>query len=72
LPAGVVAVSGVFAAGDAVVLEDRGGAIVARGLTELSSADLDRVKGMKSSEIAAVFPRLAGKEVVHRDRLAIL
>lgn len=72
LPAGVVSVSGSFEPGDAVVLRDRSGGVVARGLTEISSADLDRVKGMKTSDIASAFPQLAGKEVVHRDRLAIL
>lgn len=72
LPAGVVAVRGTFSAGDAVVLKDRSGAIVARGLTELSSADLERVKGMKTSRIAEVLPHAAGKEVVHRDRLVIM
>jgi len=72
LPAGVVGVSGPFAAGDAVVLRDRGGAIVARGLTELSSVDLERVKGLKSSQIAEVYPAAAGKEVVHRDRLVVM
>lgn len=72
LPAGVVSVTGPFAAGDAVVLRDVSGAIIARGLTELSSADIDRVKGMKTSQIAEAFPHLAGKEVIHRDRLAVL
>jgi len=72
LPAGVVAVVGSFSAGDAVVLKDRSGAIVARGLTELSSAELDAVKGLKSSEIADVLPQVAGKEVVHRDHLVIV
>jgi len=72
LPAGVVSVSGSFSAGDAVVLKDRTGAIIARGLTEVSSADLDVVKGLKTSEIAEVLPHVAGKEVVHRDKLVIL
>jgi glutamate 5-kinase len=72
LPAGVVAVVGSFAAGDAVVLKDRSGAVIARGLSGFSSADLDRVKGMKSSQIARELPEIAGREVVHRDRLVIL
>ncbi len=72
LPAGVVAVRGSFQPGDAVVLKDLSGAVVARGMTEVASADLDLVKGMKTPDIAARFPRLAGKDVVHRDRLAIL
>jgi glutamate 5-kinase len=72
LPAGVVGVRGSFEPGDAVVLKDLEGAVVARGMTELASADLELVKGMKTPDIAARFPRLAGKAVVHRDRLAIL
>ena len=72
LPAGVVAVVGSFAVGDAVVLKDRSGVVVARGLTEFSSADLERVMGLKTSQIAAVLPNAAGKEVVHRDHLVVL
>ena len=71
LPAGVVSASGAFAGGDAVVLKDTSGAVVARGLAGFSSEDLERVKGMKSSEIASVHPHLAGLEVVHRDSLAV-
>jgi glutamate 5-kinase len=67
-----VGVSGTFVPGDAVVLMDRSGAVIARGLTELSSADLERVKGLKSSQIAEVLPTAAGKEVVHRDHLVVL
>jgi glutamate 5-kinase len=72
LPAGVVAVRGTFAVGDAVVLVDRSGSVIARGLTELSSEDLDRVKGLKSAQIAALVPHVTGEEVVHRDHLVIL
>ena len=72
LPAGVVSVDGEFGVGDAVALIDGGGAIVARGLTELSSADLDRIKGLKTSQVTGVLPHLVGGEVVHRDRLVIL
>jgi len=46
--------------------------VIARGLTEFSSAELERVKGMKSSQIAKEMPEIAGREVVHRDRLVIL
>jgi len=72
LPAGVVGVVGTFQAGDAVVLKDRAGAVLARGLSGLSSADLDAVKGLRKAEIEQVRPDVAGKVVVHRDRLAIL
>ncbi len=71
LPAGVVGVSGSFSQGDAVVLKDTFGAVVARGLTGLSSGDLDLVKGMKTHEITTAYPGLAGVDVVHRDSLAV-
>ena len=72
LPAGVVAVTGSFEAGDPIALMDTKGAMVARGLAEMSSGELSRVKGLKSGEIAEVLPKIAGKAVVHRDRLVVL
>jgi len=72
LPAGVVRVEGSFRAGDTVAILDESGKLVARGLSEVSSAELDRMKGLKSSQIAEAAPQLAGKGVVHRDRLVIL
>jgi glutamate 5-kinase len=72
LPAGVVSVSGTFAPDDAIAVADARGRVIARGLTSLSSEQLTRVKGLKSSEIAEMAPELGGTEVVHRDRLVIL
>jgi glutamate 5-kinase len=72
LPAGVVRVEGTFAAGDPIAVVDANGVQVARGLADVSSADLDRIKGLKSAEIGNLAPELAGREVVHRDRLVIL
>jgi len=72
LPAGVVRVDGDFKAGDAIALLDTAGDIVARGLAEMSSDELARVKGLKSCEIVEILPRVAGKAVVHRDQLVVL
>jgi glutamate 5-kinase len=72
LPIGVVEVEGTFKSGDAIVLRDRAGAEIARGLTDMSSSELEAVKGMNSAEIAERIPALAGKEVIHRDHLVIL
>jgi glutamate 5-kinase len=72
LPAGVVDVHGSFDPGDTVVLKDRRGVSFARGLVGLSSADLRRVKGLKSAEIGEVLPSAMGVEVVHRDSLVVL
>ncbi len=72
LPAGVVRVDGSFGVGDTIVLKDRDGRVVAQGLTSLSSADLDAVKGLKTVQIAKTLPEVAGREVIHRDHLVIL
>ena len=72
LPAGVVGVTGSFEPGDAVVLKDSSGRAFARGLTELSSSDLDQVKGMRTSDIARAKPAIANCEVVHRDHMVVL
>ena len=72
LPAGVVRVTGVFSAGDAVDLMGPDGVVFARGLADMSSSDADAVKGTTSAAIAVANPALAGVEVVHRDRLVIL
>jgi glutamate 5-kinase len=72
LPAGVVRVEGRFAAGDPVAIADTTGRQLARGLADVSSLDLDRIKGLRSDAVASLDPSLAGREVVHRDRLVIL
>ncbi|HEY5548886.1 MAG TPA: glutamate 5-kinase [Coriobacteriia bacterium] len=72
LPAGVLRVEGRFAEGAPVSVVDEEGIEIARGLSDFSSEDLDRIKGHTSVEIASLMPGLAGCEVVHRDRLVIL
>jgi glutamate 5-kinase len=65
LPVGIVGVAGRFDAGDAVeVLGPEGP--VGKGICTYSAAELERVMGMKSSEVRAVLPR-ASVEAVHRD-----
>ena len=72
LPAGVVRVEGCFQAGDAVLITGPDGQVIARGLVDMSSADLERVKGLKTSEIPGILSGYHGEEVVHRDRLVLL
>jgi len=71
LAAGVRKVHGKFAAGDFVELCGPSGEIVGRGRVSYSSAEVERVKGRKSGEIAAILGRSGPGEVIHRDRLAV-
>jgi glutamate 5-kinase len=72
LAAGVVDVQGTFQKGDIVALCDSEGHIIARGLTNYSSADVEQIKGLKSAKIAAVLGRRPYEEIIHRDNLALL
>jgi len=72
LPGGVVRIEGSFKAGECVTCVDKSGRAFARGLVKYSSADLDRIKGLKTSQIASVLGHKDYDEVIHRDDLVIL
>lgn len=72
LAAGIVGTQGEFQKGDVVALCDGEGAVIARGLTNYSSADVERIKGLKSEKIAQVLGRRPYEEVIHRDNLALV
>ncbi len=71
LPSGILSVSGSFKAGDTVALAGPDGKAFAYGLTNLSSEDLVRVRGMKSHQVRQMLGRSAYDEAVHRDNLLI-
>jgi glutamate 5-kinase len=72
LAAGIVAASGDFQKGDVVALCDRDGNIVARGLSNYSAAEVERIKGLRSDKIAQVLGKCPYEEVIHRDNLALV
>jgi len=70
LPVGIAAVRGEFDAGDAVdVVLD--GETVGKGITDYSSRELARVRGMKTEQVRELLPH-AADEVIHRDRFVLL
>ncbi|HSE78800.1 MAG TPA: glutamate 5-kinase [Alphaproteobacteria bacterium] len=71
LPAGVVAVDGRFQRGDPVVVRDRQGREIARGLSAYSSADAERIRGHKSREIERILGYRGRDEMIHRDDLVL-
>ncbi len=66
LPAGIVDVEGIFYPKDVVVIENKKGEIIGKGIVNYSYKDVKKYKGLKSSQ-------LKGKpaEVIHRDNLVI-
>ena len=72
LPGGVVKVEGSFKVGECVTCVDRAGQAFARGLVKYSSTDLERIKGLRTTQIASILGRKDYDEVIHRDDLVIL
>jgi len=71
LPSGVTAVAGRFAKGAVVSVVGVDGNEIARGLTNYSAAQLDRIKGLKTTQIARVLGDKPYDEVIHRNNLTL-
>jgi len=72
LPSGVKKISGSFQMGDTVGVKNMEGDEVARGLVNFSSAELLKIKGHHTSEVAKILGAPSAGEVIHRDNLVIL
>ncbi len=72
LAVGVTGALGKFDAGDIVNVGGPDGAIVARGTSAFSLAEILTIAGKKSDEVSVLFPARKRLEVVHRDDLAVL
>jgi len=72
LPSGISDCSGSFAIGDIVSIIDINGNDFARGLTNYSSKDIKKIKGLKSNLIKQTLGYKYFDEIVHRDNLVII
>ncbi|MGD2080977.1 MAG: glutamate 5-kinase [Nitrospirota bacterium] len=72
LPSGIASVEGAFSVGDAVYCVDSKGKRMAKGITNYSSDELNRIKGRKTSEIEGVLGYRYSEEVIHRDNMVVL
>jgi glutamate 5-kinase len=71
LPAGIVSIEGRFKRGDAIMVRDKGGRELARGLSAYSAEDATLIKGRKSAEIEAILGYRGRDELIHRDDLVV-
>ncbi len=71
LPGGIVAVEGAFDRGAAIEVVAPDNVAIARGLTGYTASELDRIKGLKSSDIEGVLGVSYSEEVIHRDDLFV-
>ena len=75
LPGGVVSVEGEFGRGDLIELRLAGadfGEVLARGLAQYGSADMQRIAGRHSRDIEGILGYRYGEVVVHRDDLVVI
>jgi glutamate 5-kinase len=71
LPAGIRQIDGRFERGDAVVVKDRDGREVARGLAAYNASDAERIAGKRTVEIEAILGYRGRDEMIHRDDLVL-
>jgi glutamate 5-kinase len=71
LPSGITSVSGTFHKGDTIIIEDADGREIARGLTNYDAAQIERIKGLRSAQIAPALGDKPYDEVVHRDNMTL-
>ncbi len=72
LPAGVRQIDGRFERGDAVVVKDKDGHEIARGLVAYNASDAERIAGKRTVEIEAILGYRGRDEMIHRDDLALM
>jgi glutamate 5-kinase len=72
LPSGITSVEGDFDTGDAVTCLDTKGRRIAKGLTNYSSSELQKIMGKKTSEIEKILGYKYSEEAIHRDNLVLV
>ncbi|HVN94980.1 MAG TPA: glutamate 5-kinase [Syntrophorhabdaceae bacterium] len=72
LPSGVVMTEGAFTSGECIELKNARGEVVAKGITNYSSSDVERIKGLKSVDIERKLGYKYTEEIVHRDNMVII
>lgn len=72
LPAGVTGARGRFDRGDTVSVLAPDGREIARGIAAYADPDVERIKGRKTREIAALLGFRGRDEMIHRDDLVMV
>ncbi|MEE9591615.1 MAG: glutamate 5-kinase [Thermodesulfobacteriota bacterium] len=72
LPSGIIKVDGRFDTGEVVHCVDRSGREFARGISNYNSSEIERIKGVKTTEIGQVLGYKYYDEVINRDNLVVL
>ena len=71
LPVGVIDVAGEFERGDIIGVKSMSGRIVAWGLSNYSASEARLVMGKRSGELPDILDNYFGREIVHRNNMAL-
>jgi len=71
LPIGVTAVQGEFERGEVIACRDTTGRELARGLTNYSASETQRILRRPSADIPAILGYAGDDELIHRDNLVV-
>jgi len=71
LPSGIAGVMGKFAKGATVAVIDSTGRQIARGMTNYSSEEIDKIKGLKTAQVARLLGDKSCDEVIHRNNMTV-
>ena len=72
LPAGVTSVKGNFDRGDIIAIKDEKSTTIGLGISNYSSDEISKIKGIKSSEINELVENNYGDEIVHRNNFIFI
>jgi glutamate 5-kinase len=71
LPVGIVKVEGKFSKGDTLKVFSQGSELIAKGISNFSDEEINKIKGMNEKQILEKFGSLICNEVIHRDSLVV-
>lgn len=71
LPGGVCGLKGTFNAADPISVEDEEGRVLAWGLTNYTSAEVEKIMGRSSRQIISILGYSHSDEIIHRDNLVL-
>ncbi|GAB4219793.1 MAG: glutamate 5-kinase [Spirochaetota bacterium] len=71
LAIGITQIEGNFDLGDAVEITDKRGTLIAKGIVNYTSGELEKIKGKNTQEIKKIFGSKYYEEVINRDDLIV-
>ena len=72
LPAGIVAVVGEFKRGDIIEIQNPNKQVIAVGIANYRSDDMDLIKGRQSGELERTLNHFYGAEAIHRNNMTLV